>query len=216
MANEDDDPRSSVLLRGGVSRTVGAKTFGQSGKRRLTPIIPVVPEKRRFPSGNEYVTSSLPPFSRSSHAQGSHFHHEAGNRAARRLHGRSAGIPSAASQVLRELMRKFVERQRHAREYDQYFRLKVVAGRASMRVDRGRSNEEVEATFVARRAAVAQSRKSAGRPRQKTIAPKSSITSPPTARVPPSNWTSCSARPPPSSQIIRSMSKPAACPAPVK
>ena len=62
-----------------------------------------------------------------------------------------------ASQVLRELMREFVERQRHAREYDQYFRRKVVAGRASMRVDRGRSKEEVEATFAARRAAVAQS-----------------------------------------------------------
>jgi hypothetical protein len=61
-----------------------------------------------------------------------------------------------ASQVLRELMREFVERQRHAREYDQYFRRKVDAGRASMRVGRGRSNEDVEATFAARRAAVAQ------------------------------------------------------------
>ncbi|MDI6746089.1 MAG: antitoxin of toxin-antitoxin stability system [Rhodocyclaceae bacterium] len=58
-----------------------------------------------------------------------------------------------ASQVLRELMREFVERQRAAREYDQYFQRKVDAGRASMRAGRGRSSEEVEAEFAARRAA---------------------------------------------------------------
>lgn len=62
-----------------------------------------------------------------------------------------------ASQILRELMREFVERQRQAREYDQHFRHKVDAGRASMHAGRGRSNEEVEATFAARRAAAAQS-----------------------------------------------------------
>ncbi|MDP1527469.1 MAG: antitoxin of toxin-antitoxin stability system [Rhodocyclaceae bacterium] len=60
-----------------------------------------------------------------------------------------------ASQVLRELMREFVERQRHSREYDQYLRRKVDAGRASMRAGRGRSNEEVEATFAARRTTAA-------------------------------------------------------------
>ena len=58
-----------------------------------------------------------------------------------------------ASQVLRELMREFVERQRQAREYGQYFSSKVDAGRASMRAGRGRANEAVEATFVARRVA---------------------------------------------------------------
>jgi len=61
-----------------------------------------------------------------------------------------------ASQVLRELMREFVERQRAAREYDQYFQRKVDAGRASMHAGRGRSNEEVEASFAARRAAASQ------------------------------------------------------------
>ena len=60
-----------------------------------------------------------------------------------------------ASQVLRELMREFVQRQREAREYDEYFNSKVLAGRASMRVGRGRSNEKVEAGFAARRAAAA-------------------------------------------------------------
>ncbi|MHB1321990.1 MAG: hypothetical protein ACYCY0_10580 [Acidithiobacillus ferrivorans] len=59
-----------------------------------------------------------------------------------------------ASQVLRELMREFVQRQREAREYDEFLRSKVEAGRASMRADRGRTNEEVEAAFAARRAQV--------------------------------------------------------------
>jgi len=61
-----------------------------------------------------------------------------------------------ASQVLRELMREFVERQRQTREYDQHFRNKIDAGRASMRADRGRSNDEIEAEFAARRAAATE------------------------------------------------------------
>ena len=59
-----------------------------------------------------------------------------------------------ASQVLRELMREFVQRQREAREYDEFLRSKVEAGRTSMQADRGRPNEEVEAAFAARRAKV--------------------------------------------------------------
>ena len=58
----------------------------------------------------------------------------------------------SASQVLRELMREFIQRQREAREYDEFLRNKVEAGRASMRAGIGRSNEEVEAEFAARRA----------------------------------------------------------------
>jgi predicted transcriptional regulator len=60
-----------------------------------------------------------------------------------------------ASQVLRELMRDFVQRQREAREYDEFLRGKVDAGRISMHVGRGRSNDEVEARFAARHASVA-------------------------------------------------------------
>lgn len=59
-----------------------------------------------------------------------------------------------ASQVLRELMREFVQRQREAREYDEFLSRKVDAGRALMRVGVGHSNDEVEATFAARRAVV--------------------------------------------------------------
>ncbi len=60
-----------------------------------------------------------------------------------------------ASQVVRELMREFVQRQREARDYDEFLNRKVEAGRAAMRAGLGRSNEEVEAEFAARRAGVA-------------------------------------------------------------
>ncbi|MGH8832636.1 MAG: antitoxin of toxin-antitoxin stability system [Polaromonas sp.] len=59
-----------------------------------------------------------------------------------------------ASQVLRELMRDFIQQQRQAREYDDFLHAKVEAGRASMRAGRGRSNDEVEAEFAAKRAQV--------------------------------------------------------------
>lgn len=58
-----------------------------------------------------------------------------------------------ASQIMRELMREFVQRQREGREYDAFLRRKVEAGRASMRAGQGRSNEDVDAEFAARRAA---------------------------------------------------------------
>ena len=57
-----------------------------------------------------------------------------------------------ASQIMRELMRDFIQRQHEAREYEQFLRGKVEAGRASMRQGRGRDNVEVEAEFAARRA----------------------------------------------------------------
>ncbi len=61
-----------------------------------------------------------------------------------------------ASQVLRELMREFVQRQRLARNYDEFLQNKVAASRVSMRAGLGRSNEEVEAEFSARRVAIAR------------------------------------------------------------
>ena len=60
-----------------------------------------------------------------------------------------------ASQILRELMREFVQRQRDARKYDDFLRSKVEAGRVSMRAGRGKTNDKVEAEFAARRARVA-------------------------------------------------------------
>jgi predicted transcriptional regulator len=59
-----------------------------------------------------------------------------------------------ASQVVRELMREFVQRQREAHGYDEFLQRKVEAGQAAMRAGSGRSNEEVEAEFAARRTGV--------------------------------------------------------------
>jgi hypothetical protein len=64
-----------------------------------------------------------------------------------------------ASQIVREMMREFVLRQREAREYDEFLRVKVDAARLSMRADQGDSNEEVEARFTARRAELARAGK---------------------------------------------------------
>ena len=63
-----------------------------------------------------------------------------------------------ASQVVRELMREFVERQQAAREYETFLHAKVEAARASMNAGQGRSNEEVEADFAARRAQAGEPR----------------------------------------------------------
>lgn len=60
-----------------------------------------------------------------------------------------------ASQILRELMRGYIEQRHQAREYDDHLRRKVEVARASMRAGRGRSNAEVEAAFSARRNQVA-------------------------------------------------------------
>jgi CRP-like cAMP-binding protein len=59
-----------------------------------------------------------------------------------------------ASQIVRELMRDFVHKQREAREYQSFLAQKVDAARQSMRAGDGRWNDEVEAGFAARRAQV--------------------------------------------------------------
>jgi predicted transcriptional regulator len=59
-----------------------------------------------------------------------------------------------ASQVLRELMRDFIKRQREEREYDEFLSRKVDASRVSMRAGVSYSNDEVELMFAARRLGV--------------------------------------------------------------
>lgn len=59
-----------------------------------------------------------------------------------------------ASQVVRELMRAFVEEQREKRDYSAFVQRKVDVARASIRRAEGRSNEVVEAEFAARRARI--------------------------------------------------------------
>lgn len=50
-----------------------------------------------------------------------------------------------ASQIVRDLMRDFISRQREAREYDAFLGRNVEIARASALSNRGRSNDEVEA-----------------------------------------------------------------------
>ena len=57
----------------------------------------------------------------------------------------------SASDIMRDLMAKFVKRQRDKREYDEFLRRKVEKARMSILPDGGYSNEEVEAEFAARR-----------------------------------------------------------------
>lgn len=59
-----------------------------------------------------------------------------------------------ASQVVRELMREFVERQRQAREYDAFLRTKVETARAQLTFGQVATSADVEARFAARRASL--------------------------------------------------------------
>ena len=60
-----------------------------------------------------------------------------------------------ASQVVRELMREFVQREQERQNHSAFLHRKVEAARASSRAGEGRSNTDVEADFVARRARIA-------------------------------------------------------------
>ncbi|KEY57016.1 CopG family ribbon-helix-helix protein [Serratia sp. DD3] len=60
-------------------------------------------------------------------------------------------IHRPASQVMRELMREFIKKQKDMQEYNQFLQAKVDAGRASMQAGKGRSNDDVEAKFSALR-----------------------------------------------------------------
>ena len=60
----------------------------------------------------------------------------------------------SASQVVRELMREFIERQRHEREYDAFLRAKVDTARAQIASGQVASSADAEARFAARRAAL--------------------------------------------------------------
>jgi len=56
-----------------------------------------------------------------------------------------------ASQIVREMMRQFVQTQRESREYEAFLQRKVDIARTSMHSGNGLTNEEVEAEFAVRR-----------------------------------------------------------------
>ena len=53
-------------------------------------------------------------------------------------------------------MRDFVQQQHKARQYDEFLQRKVAAARASLEAGRGRSNDDVEVEFAARRKRLAR------------------------------------------------------------
>ncbi|WP_395601741.1 CopG family ribbon-helix-helix protein [Pseudomonas sp. A1230] len=56
-----------------------------------------------------------------------------------------------ASQIMREMMRQFVQAQQEAKEYEVFLQRKVNLAREAMAAGEGMSNEEVDAQFAARR-----------------------------------------------------------------
>jgi predicted transcriptional regulator len=60
-----------------------------------------------------------------------------------------------ASQVIRELMREFVARERQKLEHSAFLERKVEVARSSMRADNGIDHDQVEAEFAARRQSIA-------------------------------------------------------------
>lgn len=61
-----------------------------------------------------------------------------------------------ASQILREMMREFIQRQRNAREYEAFLSAKVAKARESMAAGQGLDHAEVEARFAAKRAHISK------------------------------------------------------------
>jgi predicted transcriptional regulator len=69
------------------------------------------------------------------------------------LMAEAAASHRPASQIVRELMREFVQRQREAREHEAFLRGKVDDARAQIAAGKYASDEAVETRSAARRAA---------------------------------------------------------------
>ena len=57
-----------------------------------------------------------------------------------------------ASQILREMMREYIQRQRNARAYEAFLSAKVAKARESMAAGQGIDHAEVEVRFAVKRA----------------------------------------------------------------
>lgn len=64
----------------------------------------------------------------------------------------AAAVDRPASQILREMMRDYIQRQQQAREYEAFLNQKIARARKSVALDCGTDNAEVEAEFAERRA----------------------------------------------------------------
>jgi hypothetical protein len=64
----------------------------------------------------------------------------------------AAAVHRSASQILRELMREYVESQRQSREYDEYVAKKIAKAREQVQSGQYLSNDVVSAKFARLRA----------------------------------------------------------------
>lgn len=64
----------------------------------------------------------------------------------------AAAVHRPASQIVRDLMRDFVQSRHETRDYEDFVRRKVDTARTERRAGLSVSNEDVEAEFAARRA----------------------------------------------------------------
>lgn len=66
----------------------------------------------------------------------------------------AAAADRPASQILREMMRDYIQRQQQTREYETYLSQKVALARESVLAGRGVDNVEIESEFAEKRAKV--------------------------------------------------------------
>ncbi len=75
----------------------------------------------------------------------------------------AAAADRPASQIVREFMRDFIERQKQEREYTEFLRRKVEIARAEMKAGKVFTQEEVEAEVAERRKRLLRKAKEAGK-----------------------------------------------------
>lgn len=68
------------------------------------------------------------------------------------LHDGFMAAAQAAHLPASQVMRDYIRQQQQAKAHEEFAQHKVAVARASVEAGRGRSNEEVEAAFAARRA----------------------------------------------------------------
>jgi len=56
-----------------------------------------------------------------------------------------------ASQIVREMMRNYIEQKKQSRDYDVWLKRKIDVARRSMYSEQGRSNDEIEKLFATKR-----------------------------------------------------------------
>jgi len=115
---------------------------------------PSIAIKDRFQHGQIVYTSSIPTFSEPVMSKEAVFTMKLEPELRDAFMAEAQASHRPASQVVRELMREFIERQQQAREHDAFLRAKVDVARAQIASGLVASDVDVEARAAARRAAL--------------------------------------------------------------